>query len=304
MDVADYLWIREYKPTKLSEFIGFVKFQLLTYESKPNTLRNILIHSPHQGIGKSLLARLIAKQFFKDGEVHLFNALDYDDEERLLYMLKTISSSMRLKNDDTDKTITILDNFDIVSKETQMKIAVLAEKYVDNNLFILVADNITTIISKLKNDCMKVELRDVSVEEVKEHIDLILQTEEIEIEGFDITKFITERMPNIKCIYLDLQEMLTTQKVPNNNTYIHSSDLYLQIYDLLINTKDWVEVDHLMSQHNESINYRLLNNFIWDKAIEHNNIRIIQICESNEVEISNGADERRIFKTSLIELVK
>ena len=302
VSITDNLWIEKYKPKSLEKYIGLARAKLMSYTDKQNSLRNILIHSNFHGVGKSLLAKLISKWFFVKGKKQHFNALDYNDEDALLQKLKLIAASMMWGS--KEKTVIVLDNFDIISNNTQKKIAVMAEMYSNTNLFVFVADNITPINSKIKNDCMKIDIAQPLAVEIQVYIEYILNSEDIEITGFDLYKFIKDKYPNIKSIILDLQEMLWSGSIPENINYQHSSDIYLEIYNALVKEKNWEIVEKLLKKHNNSINRRHLNKFIWSKAIETNNVRLIQITESNEVKIANNGDEEIIFDSSLIELVK
>jgi len=53
-----------------------------------------------------------------------------------------------------------------------------------------------------------------------------------------------------------------------------------------------------------TVDPRELNTFFWEKFLEEENIRGIQLCCRNEKDIAWGSDSKIIMVTSLIEIVK
>ena len=66
--------------------------------------------------------------------------------------------------------------------------------------------------------------------------------------------------------------------------------------------RNWLEIKKLVLEN--SLDTRDLNKYIWMKALEEENPKLIQLTCRNEKDIAWGADDRIIFVTSLIEMVK
>ena len=70
----------------------------------------------------------------------------------------------------------------------------------------------------------------------------------------------------------------------------------------LLKQKDWKTIKKLVLE--STIEARDLNIHFWNKAVEEENIKIIQLCCRNEKDMSVGADSKIIFTTSLIDMIK
>ena len=108
--------------------------------------------------------------------------------------------------------------------------------------------------------------------------------------------------PSIRNCVITLQDIKTQNKHVVMDTIKPFNDVFNKYYNALINDKNWRVVKEAIIKNN--VDVRALNMFLWEKAVETDNIRLIQISCKNERDMALGANDMVVIVTSLIDMVK
>lgn len=304
--LTNKLWIEKYRPTTLEEFISTTTGKVNNFFSSELNYKTSLISSNHVGVGKSCLAKLICDTYFKDRKKIFFTSSDYHIIKKKSTDLfdGLIEKLVHISKLQVDKVV-VLDNIDQLPRDEQrVLLDIISNTTHPSTTYILITDNLNSIDTGFVHQCVHFELNKVNKDELIKFVRNILTSERIDMSEVDLQSFVDHRFPNIKSILLDLQMMFITMDV---DTYLHkgmTQDLFLRICDQLIEHKNWEEAYNLIESNIDLIDFKNLNKFIWEKALQTKNIRLIQITSVNEEKFSKGADERVIFISSLFEMVR
>lgn len=154
------LWINDKCPTDLDEVIGnsfFIKTIKKCIEN--NKLPNLLL-TGGQGVGKKMIAKLIAKKY--GGDVKVIDATINKSKDIVVVNIKNtdpsecinITSFAKAKNRiefGCKKKIIIITNFDEMTSEAQNALRSILETYSSTTRFIITSNNVNNIIEPLQS---------------------------------------------------------------------------------------------------------------------------------------------------------
>ena len=175
------------------------------------------------------------------------------------------------------------------------------ETYSSNVFFILTCNNINKIIEPLKSRCVTLPFAYPDKVEIYQYLYNICNEENLKYTEDGIKQLVELNYPSIRNCVLALQDLWTEQKNVTIDTVKPVNEIFDELYKLL-KAKDWKQIKTLVLE--STIDSRELNKFFWMKGLDEENLHMIQVCCRNEKDISGGADDKIIFITSLIELVK
>jgi DNA polymerase III delta prime subunit len=194
-----------------------------------------------------------------------------------------------------------LDEIDGMTKIAQDALRNIMESYASNVFFICTCNNINKVIEPIQSRCVSIQFSYPDRDEVRLFLESICKNEEMKytIEGLD--EIIKYNYPSIRNCVICLQDLKTENKdvIKDNIKPINSA--FEEMWEK-IKIKDWKTIKNIVME--STIDARELNTYFWEKSLEDENLKIIQICARNERDISFGADANIIVVTSLLEMIK
>jgi DNA polymerase III delta prime subunit len=293
----DKLWTEKYRPS-LKEFCGAdIKEKITPYLAKPELLPNFIFESKMPGSGKTSLVKAMIQELGCD-TLTLNSAEDRSIDvlpNKVKKFIAEPSTKLNLK-----KCI-FLDEADSIVFDVQNMLKPLLEIHSDTVFFMLTCNRLNYVIEPIRDRCIIINFSYPNKQEVLAYMENICIREELDYTDEGLNELMSKLYPSMRKMILYLQDLKTRglALIPDNinpNQFIFE-ELYKQLLD-----KDWQAIkDKVLCS---DVNPRELNGYYWTKAVESSNIRLMQLTNLNERDISQGADSKIVFVTSLLEMVK
>jgi replication factor C small subunit len=294
---SSMIWSERYRPRRVSEMVGDFKTKIMLYLKDPKAIPHFLFYSKTPGTGKTTLAKAIINELGCDALI--INSSDDRKIEVVRDRVKEFSITKSSRDD--VKRVVFLDECDGMLKASQDALRNIMETYSSNVSFILTCNNINKVIEPLKSRCVMLPFAYPDKKEIKVYLTYICQKEKMEFTDEGLDTLIELNYPSIRNCVLGLQDLFTQQLavVPENIKPVN--EMFDEMWKLY-KEKKWYEIKTVVLQ--STVEPRELNTFFWNKFLEENNTKGIQITCRNEKDISVGADAKIVFISSLIELIK
>lgn len=291
------VWTEKYRPKKVSEMVGDFKEKILKYLDKQESIPHFLLHSRSPGTGKTTLAKAIINELGCDSLI--LNSSDDRKIEVIREKVKEFAITQSSKKG--KRRCVFMDEFDGMLKASQDALRNLMESYASNVFFILTCNNINKVIEPLQSRCIVIPFAYPKREEVKNYLKMICESEKLHYTDDGLNILIEMNYPNIRNCVLVLQDLYTEGR-PATKEYVKPSNELFDSMWVMQTEKKVQEMKKILME--STVEPRELNTFFWEKFLEEENIKGIQICCRNEKDIAWGADAKIIMVTSLYEMVK
>jgi replication factor C subunit 2/4 len=248
-------WIEKYRPKNLSniilhEEIG-TKLEMFSTVNLPNI---ILFGQP--GVGKTTSALAIVKKVLPslDDFIEL-NASD----NRGINMINDLVQNFCKNTINKKLKIIILDEADNITKKAQQQLINFIENY-KNIRIIFTCNDIEQIIEPLQSRCLLIPFNRPSVQQIKQVIENILQTEKIEYDVDQLEKIIIssefdfrKSISNCEAIYYS-SGAITSESV-NNYLGVSIMEKIINVLSFVIKSQDVdTAIDNYLELVNEGLN--------------------------------------------------
>ena len=247
-------WVIKYTPTNINSMIltDELKNTFNTW-IKNKTLNNICLYG-HQGIGKSTIARLLAKELHCEDV--LFQSCSIDGS---IDMVKTkIQNFCELITHQNSFKIVILDEADSLTSSAgtnagaQMALRNIIAESLEDTRFILTCNYLDRIIPALQSRCTPIKL-EFSIQDVAKHIVNILNKEQIKFSKEDLTIFLNNtvkrRFPDIRSIIEHLQ--ISCQSGQLKNLQSANDIINNEIIEFITNCNDINQIREYLHQNED-----------------------------------------------------
>lgn len=177
------LWTLDKVPKDLSEVIGNKIFidSITTCISK-NKMPNLLLYGS-AGVGKKLIAKLIAKKYggetkcidatiHKGKDIVVINTADKESSDCI--NITTFAKAKCKAEFDFKKKVIIITNFDEMTKEAQNALRSIIEKYMNTTRFILTSNDLNGIIEPLQSRFNIFCIKALSIKNIKAVINTVI----------------------------------------------------------------------------------------------------------------------------------
>ena len=228
MSIFDSLWVEKYRPATLDEMILSKAIRDRFNEFKVTQQIPNILFLGNAGIGKTSLAKVIAKDIITDSQYLYINA---SDENGIDTIRTSVTNFAKTRSIQGSLKIVILDEVDGLTIDAQRALRNTMEEYSSNTRFILTANYKHRVIQPLQSRSQSFDLTP-PIEGCVSRVVHILKQEKIKIDS-DQKKLISEL---IKSFYPDLRKTINElQKcciggVLNIGTYKKHSDFISKIF--------------------------------------------------------------------------
>ena len=297
MKPINSVWTEKHRPSDVNEMVGDFKEKILKYLEKQESIPHFLFHSKTPGTGKTTLAKAIINELDCDSLI-----LNSSDDRKIEVIRDKVKEFAMTKSSRLGKRRCVfLDEFDGMLKASQDALRNLMETYASNVFFILTCNNINKVIEPLQSRCIVIPFAYPDKNEVKNYLKNICEKEQLQYsdEGLDI--LIDLNYPNIRNCVLILQDLYTEGR-PVTKDYVKPVNQLFDDMWRMVKEKKWLDIKKIIME--TIVDPRELNTFFWEKFLDEENIKGIQICCRNEKDIAWGSDAKIIMVTSLPEMIK
>lgn len=292
------MWIEKHRPTKVSEMVGSFKEEILEKLKEPNAMQHLLLYSKTPGTGKTTLAKAIINELGAD--YIIINSSDDRKIETVRDKVKQFANTQSTKPG--IRRIVFLDEADGMTKQAQEALRNMMETYAANALFILTCNDIGKVHDAVQSRCSKIVFAYPDKKDIGEYLEKICVAEGLEYTTDGIAKIVEMHYPSIRDCVTVLQDLTSLKKAIIPDNIQPHNPMFEEMWIELTQRKNWKKVKEFIFQ--STVDPRDLNKFFWEKAVEVENLKLIQRTCLNELHMSYGSDPKVVFTTALIEMVK
>lgn len=291
------LWVEKYRPRTLKDIILPQRIK----KRFENGLDSNLLFVGTQGVGKTTLARILAKDF----DVKVINAsLDNGIESVRNQIVNYCSSAPSFKS---NYKVVILDESDHLSQQAQAAIRGTIEEYHKVARFIFTCNFPEKILDPIKS---RLEIIDFNFTEAEEQEQLresmirivdICKHEGINITADAIRALMKIYFPDLRSIIKNLQSISKTTNTINESdvTLVSTTEPNLELYDFLINAKAPEQIYSFIAgrfknkEHEcyKSLGTQFIDYLITIEGKKHNIGRVASIIHKYQYESDKSIDK-------------
>ena len=295
-DPKNVMFTEKYRPNTVDNVVGDFKEKIKKYLENPQQLPHFLFYSSAPGTGKTTISKAIIHDLGCDSVI-----INSSDDRKIETVREKVKSFASTKSTNGMRRCIFLDEVDGMLKTSQEALRNIMETYASNCFFILTCNNLNKIHDAIQSRCTKIGFAYPNKKEIYDYLEMICNKEEMKYSEEGINSLINNNYPSIRDCVSILQDLKTEGKsvvLGNINKY---DEMFDKMWNLLKADK-WYEIKKYVME--SDVDSRELNTFFWNKALDENNVKIIQITCRNEKDISWGSDSKIIFITSLLELTR
>jgi DNA polymerase III delta prime subunit len=295
----DLIFTEKYRPRFVKDVVleQDTKTKLLNYLKEPAKMQHLLLHSRTPGTGKTTICKAIINELDCD-----YKIINSSSDRKIETVREIIGEYAVTKSSKEGKRkIVLLDEVDGMLSASQLALRNTMETYQGNLIFLLTANNINRVEDAIKSRCVNISFSYPPKEEVYKFLEGICLTEKLQYNKEGLDTIIYYNYPSIRNCVIILQDLKTEEKSVIKENIKPINAVFDDMWEML-KQKDWKTIKKLILE--STIEARDLNTHFWNKAVEEENIKIIQLCCRNEKDICVGADSKIVVVTSLIEMIK
>lgn len=264
-----FIWTEKYRPQTVDECIlSDTVHAMLENILSTGELPNLLL-TGNAGVGKTTVARAIARQL--DMDVMLINASDENGIDVLRTKLKDFASAMSFEG---KRKMLILDEADYLSPAVQPALRGFMEEFASSTVFVLTCNHANRIIAPLHSRCAVVDFsvpkaeKPALMQRCYKRLAKILAAESVTFEANVLAEVIKLHFP-------DMRRMLNEMQRHSLGGHL-SSDICTQISDkdidalyAILKAKDFNKLRSWVTQHDDMSApafYRTLSDTLPDRC--------------------------------------
>lgn len=213
IEITNKVWVEKYRPQTIEDVL--LNEQEKKYFLSLTDIKNNLLFIGKSGIGKSTIAKILAKKFAPNTFIYI-NA---SEKNGIDTVRNEIADFIAVQSFDGKQKVVILDEVDGFSKAGQDALRSMMEEYLDDVKFILTGNYGHKITDALKSRCETFEFT-TDVKSVAARIVHIIRAENIKIPEEQkqyILKLVTRHFPDIRKTINELQKCCI------NGTFIYEN---------------------------------------------------------------------------------
>jgi replication factor C small subunit len=301
--MTDAVWTEKYRPKTFHEVKGQKDIvEKVEAFVKQKNMPHLMFAGP-AGVGKSTLALVIAREFFKDNWNQNFLELNASDERGIDVVRNKVKDFARTRAiGDVPFKVIFLDECDALTKDAQQALRRTMENFTRTTRFILSCNFSSKIIDPIQSRCTVFRFKNLEKKDIFKIIDHIAENEKIKVDEkakealFTITEGDCRRLENImqSCAAI-------TNKIDENAVFSMASVAKPEEIKKILEIA--VEGDFLKARTillDTMIKYGLsgldvikqIQAQIWDLNIEgRRKVELVDKCGEIEFRMTEGSDE-------------
>jgi len=296
MNPKAYIWTEKYRPKKVSDIVGDFKNDINNYIKEEKTIPNFLFYSKSPGTGKSSVAKAIANEVGCDILI-----LNSSDDRKIESVRNNVKKYVMTKSTNGKRRCVFLDEFDGMTRISQEALRNIMETYSHNAFFILTCNSINRVHEAIQSRCKKIAFAYPDKLEIAEYLKTICEEEQLEYELDALDLLIEKNYPNIRNCVIALQDLKINNKPLKKENVSIVDTMFEDLWAMIEEKKLQDLIKEIMENKYDE---RELNTYIWRKAVELNNVKLIQLTSKNEDCMARGSDPKIIFISSLYDMIK
>lgn len=209
MNIANDLWVEKYRPTKLEDMVLNEKtYEFIKKCIERKTIPHFLFYGK-QGMGKTSLAKIIAKEIEAD-----YIYINASDTRGIDTVRDEIKNFVQLMPSNGKMQIVILDEFDGFTPDAMRALRNILEEYSETNRFIFTCNDISRVIDPIRSRVQEINISDLPIKKCVERCVFILKNQKIELSAKNkeiITQKVKNYYPDLRKIVHELQTSLNLE---------------------------------------------------------------------------------------------
>lgn len=238
MTLSNLLLWEKYRPKTIDDIILLPRIR----KNFENGIDQNYIFYGNFGTGKTSLARILIGRYTKDKPYLEINSSLYTSIDVLRNDIDDFCKITPMMETNSDIKYIFLDEFERVSIQFQDAFKAFIEKYNKNVRFIIttnhlnkISDGIKSRIPQINFDYKNIDEEKYLKNEIYKRIkNVILPSENTDIDQKDLVSIISKNFPDFRSILIEVQNYITTGESESNSFNISNkitNDLYNCIYD-------------------------------------------------------------------------
>jgi replication factor C small subunit len=219
------LWVEKFRPNTLNGYLGNESFlgDLKEWIDKGDFPNLLLYGGP--GTGKTTAAKLIIHNI--DCDSMYMNCSDENGIDAIREKVKAFASAASFK----PLKVVILDEADFLTVNAQAALRNIIETFSLHTRFIFTCNFVERIISPLQSRLASYALQPPTPKQLFNHINRILEQEEVEYEPKDVTFVVKQFYPDIRKTLNNIQSCIKSGRVDITGKSFTKSNYVQEIVD-------------------------------------------------------------------------
>jgi len=250
MSIQNLLLWEKWRPKTLQDTILPVRIK---NHFENGVTKNYIFYGNY-GIGKTSLARILIGKYSKDKAFLELNSSLYTSIDTLRSEIEKFCKTVPMFDSDDPIKYVFLDEFERVSPQYQDALKAFIEQYHHNVRFILTTNHFNKISDGIKSRFTAINFDTLNPEEektvktgiYKRVMEVVCPKEGITIEKEVLISLINKKYPDIRSIFVELQNIKDTGEVSSTGSNINTklkTDTYNLIYD---KSADYEKIYHFL----------------------------------------------------------
>lgn len=263
-----FMWVEKYRPQTIEDCIlpASIYKQVKEFLKQEEIPHFLFVGS--QGLGKTTLAKAIARQL--NADLLYINASSENGIDVLRTKIQQFASTISLTN---HSKIVLLDEFDNASGDFQKALRAFTEQFARNCRFILTANYKNRIIDPLQSRCALVDFNAVDPKEKPllasqffNRVCQILTDESVQFDKKVVAQLIEKNFPDFRFVLNELQKYAAGGKIDSGILINISAESFKELVKHL-KDKEFNEVRKWIAQNSDRDSSELYRMF-YDHAID------------------------------------
>jgi DNA polymerase III delta prime subunit len=290
------LWVEKHRPNTLDGYLGNESFlgDLKEWIDKGDFPNLLLYGGP--GTGKTTAAKLIIHNI--DCDSMYMNCSDENGIDAIREKVKAFASAASFK----PLKVVILDEADFLTVNAQAALRNIIETFSLHTRFIFTCNFVERIISPLQSRLASYALQPPTPKQLFNHINRILEQEEVEYEPKDVTFVVKQFYPDIRKTLNNIQSCIKSGRVDITGKSFTKSNYVQEIVDKITSpTKSTLNEVRQIVADNDIRDFSEIYRALYDST--QSAIKIIIIAEGIHNSVTS-IDKEITFMSTISKLLQ
>ena len=290
------LWVEKFRPNTLNGYLGNESFlgDLKEWIDKGDFPNLLLYGGP--GTGKTTAAKLIIHNI--DCDSMYMNCSDENGIDAIREKVKAFASAASFK----PLKVVILDEADFLTVNAQAALRNIIETFSLHTRFIFTCNFVERIISPLQSRLASYALQPPTPKQLFNHINRILEQEEVEYEPKDVTFVVKQFYPDIRKTLNNIQSCIKSGRVDITGKSFTKSNYVQEIVDKITSpTKSTLNEVRQIVADNDIRDFSEIYRALYDST--QSAIKIIIIAEGIHNSVTS-IDKEITFMSTISKLLQ